>query len=145
MLFQQRPIDLGGELEKQLKNNYPRRQDPLKLFRGNPTVQIILSSPVIGGDATKIGYPLRISSDFDQCVWLLLGCIAGCQPRWHPRLAPVFCEILRRVLPDPDVLQMTLQSSNEKSLKYVHNHIHRSSSTKYLLDFVMIAHIEIMK
>jgi hypothetical protein len=60
MLFQQLPIDLYRDLQKQLKNYCARRQDFLELPLGNPTVQGILTGPCIGGDEAKIGFPLEV-------------------------------------------------------------------------------------
>jgi len=64
MLFQQLSIDLDSYIEKQLKNYDACRQDYLELLPGNLTIQVIMMSPFVEGEATKIRYPLQIQSHF---------------------------------------------------------------------------------
>ena len=53
---------------------------------------------------------------------------------------------MRRVLPDPDVLQMHLQFVMRRVQSTINNYIQASIMTsKYLLDFIVIAHVEIVK
>jgi hypothetical protein len=52
---------------------------------------------------------------------------------------------MRRVLPDPDVLQMHLQLVVRRVRNTHSNYIQVSSISKYFLDFITIARLEIMK
>jgi hypothetical protein len=52
---------------------------------------------------------------------------------------------MRRVLPDPDVLQMHLQSVVIRVQSTINKYIQAFTMSKYLLDFIAIAHVEIVK
>jgi len=52
---------------------------------------------------------------------------------------------MRRVLPDPDVLQMHLQSVVRRVQSTMNNDIQGCTTSKYFLDFLTIAHVEIVK
>ena len=52
---------------------------------------------------------------------------------------------MRRVLPDPDVLQMNLQFVVRRVQSTVNSYIQVFMRSKYLLDFIVIARVEIMK
>jgi hypothetical protein len=52
---------------------------------------------------------------------------------------------MRRVLPDPDVLQRNLQAVVRRVQSTIDNYIQGCTTSKYLLDFITIAHIEIVK
>jgi len=52
---------------------------------------------------------------------------------------------MRRVLPDPDVLQMHLQFVMRRVQSTINNYIQVFMRSKHLLDFIIIAHMEIVK
>lgn len=52
---------------------------------------------------------------------------------------------MRRVLPDPEVLQINLQACHEKSPKDKLHEVHVPHPSEYLLDVIVIIYIEMVK